>query len=203
MKPNSLNRLVLPMIAAVFVTSLASAQEVPNARDAAKQLFKTGKRATIVNILRPDLVPESLLSALKQAPQIQKYYEAFAASPSEGMSAPSAFLAVNYHSAAGAHAAAISVCNAKKKKASQGCVVVAEFLPKGYTEPRAFSLSANATVAFKKYRRAGKNKAFAISEATGQWGQAVKAASTVAAQSAALAECTAKGAKDCRIVSLD
>jgi hypothetical protein len=187
--------------------SIAFAQEVPKARDAQKQLFKVGKRAVELKVLRPDLVPDNYKAALETAVGIQKYYEAMAASPSEGMLASSATLAVNYHSAETAGVAAIAGCNAKKKEESEPCVVIAEFLPKGYDGPRAFSLSFNATEAFRKYRRAGKPKAFAISPATGEWGQAVKAGSIAAADQAALAACAVLAAKkeagDCRIVSRD
>lgn len=185
----------------------AAAQQLPNAREAQKQLFKTGKRAVILRVLRPDLVPAAYKGALEKATGIQKYYEAMAASPSEGMLAKSATLAINHHSAAAAGAAAIAGCNAKKKEDSEDCVVIAEFLPKGYKQPRAFSLSFNATEAFRKYRRAGKPKSFAISPMSGEWGEAVKAGSSAEADAAALAACAAKaaksGAEDCRVVSRD
>ena len=190
---------------ALLLAGGVAAQELPNAREAQKQLFKTNKRSVILRVLRPDLVPDSYKSALEMATGIQKYYEAMAASPTEGMLAKSATLAINFHSAAAAREAAIAGCNAKKKEESEDCVVIAEFLPKGYDGPRAFSLSYNATEAFRKYRRAGKPKSFAISPSTGEWGEAVKAASSAAADQAALAACAAKaaksGAEDCRLVS--
>jgi len=191
----------------LLLGAAVAAQELPDARQAQKQLFKTNKRAVVLRVLRPDLVPDSYRAALEKAVAIQKYYEAMAASPSEGMLAKSATLAINFHSTDAARAAAIAGCNAKKKEESEACVVIAEFLPRGYEEPRAFSLSYNATEAFRKYRRAGKPKSFAISPSTGEWGEAVKAASSAAADAAALEACAARaaralaGAGDCRVVS--
>jgi hypothetical protein len=182
------------------------AQELPNARDAAKLLFKTGKNRTIVRIVRPDLVPTQYQDALQKAAKLQKFYEAMAASPSEGMLAPSASQAINHNSAVAAQAAAIGACNAKIGKGAAECVIIAEFLPKGYKGPRAFSLSYNASEIFgKTYKRAKKPKAFASSAISGEWGQATNAGSIEAARASALAECTAKaaekGANDCVVVS--
>ncbi len=184
----------------------ATAQDLPNAREAAKMLHKTGKSATEVHILRPDLVPESYKIALQQAAGVQKYFEALAVSPTEGLLASSGTQAINFHTAATAHAAAIYGCNKKKKAASESCVVVAEFLPKGYNGPSGFSLSSNATEEFTgKYKRAWKSKAFAISPSTGNWGSAIKAANPDEARILSLADCNAKpsGNGDCVVVSQD
>ncbi|MCA8868061.1 MAG: hypothetical protein KDA67_05380 [Rhodobacteraceae bacterium] len=202
---------ICPVAAALAMTAFAtmvSAAELPSAKDAAKQLYKTGNRSTEVRILHPELVPEAYKGALEKAASIQHYYEALAASPTEGMLAPSAVHAINHHTAAAAHAAAIAGCNAKKKAGSDTCVVVAEFLPKAYRGPGGFSLSYNATEVFRgKYRRAAKPKAFAISAASGEWGQAIKAGSDAAAGQAALADCAAKAVRqnvnDCVLVSRD
>ena len=109
---------ICPVAAALAMTAFAtmvSAAELPSAKDAAKQLYKTGNRSTEVRILHPELVPEAYKGALEKAASIQHYYEALAASPTEGMLAPSAVHAINHHTAAAAHAAAIAGCNAKKK----------------------------------------------------------------------------------------
>jgi len=190
----------------ICAASSISAQDLPGAKELAKQLFKTGKNKTVVRILHPELVPSQFTDAMQAAAKVQHFYEAMAVSPDEGMLANSATHAVNHHSAAAAHTAALTACNAQKKKASEPCVVMAEFLPKGYEGPRAFSLSYNATEVFaKKYKRAGKPKAFAVSATTGHWGQAVKADSSQEARSIALADCAVKAAKaggeDCVIVS--
>ncbi len=187
----------------VTVSGAALADEGLPAKIVAKELYKTGKRVTIVRMLQPELIPGIYKVALEKAAKIQKYYEAMAASPDEGMLAKSASHAINHHSAKAAHAAAITACNAKKKDASKDCVIVAEFLPKGYKGSKAFSLSMNATEIFAKaYKRARKNKAFAASASSGHWGEAVKQGSLEEARLAALAACEAKTkAKDCKIIS--
>jgi hypothetical protein len=206
MRINLFRTTAFSVVGMMILAGAVAAQELPKAKDAAKQLFKTGKNKTVVRILRPEIIPAQYQTALQSAAKIQHFYEAMAASPTEGMLAQSAAHAINHHSAAAAHQAAIAVCNAKKKAASDACVVVAEFLPKGYTAPNGFSLSFNASEVFaKKYKRAGKPKAFAISTTTGHWGQAVKAGTLEAARAAALADCAAKAAKDggtdCALVS--
>jgi len=178
------------------------AGDLPDAGTFAKGLYKTNKRAIALQVRRADLVPENYKKALEIAVRIQKYYEAMAASPSEGMLAKSASLAGNFHDLENARATAVRACNAKKKKDSEACVVIAEFLPKGYQPSKGATLSYIATEDFKSsYRRAKNNKAFAISRATGAWGKAVGAASTDAAHAAALADCAKNGAKDCTVIS--
>ncbi|MBZ0130061.1 MAG: hypothetical protein K8F59_13195 [Rhodobacteraceae bacterium] len=194
-------------VLAVLAAGTAMAGDLPNAKEAAKSLYKTGRNPTIVRVLVPDMVPANYAAALQSAAKVQKFFEAMAASPSEGMLAGSATLAANFHTAEAAHAAAIAGCNAKKAAGSKPCVVIAEFLPKGYRGPGGFSLSFQATEAFGKYKRAKAPKAFAISASTGNWGEAVKAASPEAAAAAAIAECAARaakhGARDCQVVTAD
>jgi len=206
MKLKTCLTMVMPLIFFGTIAVPVSAQGVPSARTANKQLYRTGKKMTEVRIVRRDLIPPNLIPVIEGAAKIQKYYEAFAVIPTEGISATSAFQAINFHTIATANAAAVNGCNAKKKAESEDCVVVAEFLPKGYDGPRSFSLSAIASKEFsKKYRRSGKQKAFAISPATGFWGRAVKVGSLEAARAAAVAECKAQaaavGGQDCVVVS--
>jgi hypothetical protein len=198
--------MAMPLIIWGATSLPVVAQEVPSARTAHKQLYRTGNKMTEVRIVRRDLIPPNLIPVIESAAKIQKYYEAFAVSPTEGISSTSAFQAINFHTIASANAAAVNGCNAKKKSDSEDCVVVAEFLPKGYDGPRSFSLSAIASKEFsKKYRRSGKQKAFAISPTTGFWGRAVKAASIEQARAVAVAECkkqaAAVGGQDCVVVS--
>ena len=91
----------------VTVSGAALADEGLPAKIVAKELYKTGKRVTIVRMLQPELIPGIYKVALEKAAKIQKYYEAMAASPDEGMLAKSASHAINHHSAKAAHAAAI------------------------------------------------------------------------------------------------
>ena len=205
-----MRRLTTTLCVAVTVlsglASLAVAQDLPNQRTAQKMLFKTGRNATEVRILHPELVPEAYQTALQQAAKVQKYFEALAVSPTEGMTAKSSAMALNFHSAEAAHKAAIAGCNLKKAKKSADCVVVADFLPKGYSGPAAFSLSYNATEEFAKaYKRGNKSKAFAVSPASGNWGQAVGATDGTSAKAAAVADCNAKPGSqgDCVVVSTD
>ncbi len=194
------------IIAMALGASQVMAQQLPNARMAARDLYRTGKNATIIRFLRPDLIPAQVRATLEKAPQVQSYYAAIAISPSEGLMGKSAMQAVNFHDPASAARAAIAGCDSKRARKSAPCVVIADFLPRGYGPGRSFSLSARATEAFKgKYRRARRNKAFAVSAASGNWGMAVKAATIEEARAAALADCAAKAAKagadDCVVVS--
>jgi len=199
----------LTFAAALTIGAFAAhAGDLPDAKTVAKGLYKTGNRAVVTNVLRPELVAEAYADALVKAAKVQKYYEAMAISPDEGMLGKSATLAANHHSPEAARAAAVAGCNKAKKKSSKDCVVLAEFLPKKYKGPGVVSLSHNASEVFaKSYRRAGKPKSFAISPSSGEWGLATKAASSDAADAAALADCSAKagkkGASDCELVSRD
>ncbi|MFQ5437736.1 MAG: 5-aminolevulic acid synthase [Paracoccaceae bacterium] len=194
---------------ALICSALASpvlAGDLPTSKQAKKMLFKAGKKPTEVRFLREDLIPANMIPAFRMGASMQKYYESLAISPTEGLRAKSAFQAVNFHSAASADRAALAGCNAAKKKKSDDCVVIVQFVPKGYDGPRDFSLSALATADFsRKYRWARKNKAFAISPETGNWGRALKAKTLEAARAAAIAECSAMagGAGDagCVVVS--
>lgn len=199
---------VVIALGTMTIGSVLPAQELPSAKTAYKQLYSIAKKPTEVRILREDLIPANLLPAIKAAATVQKYYEALALSPSEGIQGGSAFQAVNYHTPETANAAALAGCNAKKKKESEACVVVAQFVPKKYEGAGDFSLSYVASVEFAhKYRRKSKHRAFAISLSTGNWGHATGAASQEAAKAAAIADCAQKsdgaGAGDCAVVSVD
>ncbi len=204
------SRIGIVMVGATIGLAMGAgsvlAQQLPNARQAARQLYKTGRNATEIRFLRPDLIPPQIMPTLKKAPQVQTYYAAIAVSPDEGLMGKSAMQAVNFHDPESAAAAAIAGCNAKRAEKSKPCVVIADFVPKGYKPGASFSLSANATKVFKKkYRWAGRKKAFAVSHASGNWGMAVKAGTIEEARAAAIADCAAKaaklGANDCAVVS--
>ncbi len=125
-------------------------------------------------------------------------YGAVAISPSEGLFVEWLNGVSQFHSTATARAAAIAYCNGQKKSASAPCVVIAETAPKG-AKP-GFSLSANANAALRRdYRKLAKPRAFAISDATGNFGMA----RGDGGRAMDACEKAAKGASDCRIVIAD
>lgn len=122
------------------------------------------------------------------------YYGAFAYSPTEGLVSNSLQGALNFHVLAAAENAALAACEAAKSDGSADCVVAAKLLPRRY-EPRAFTLSQEATEVFtKEYARGRGARSFAISPTGGAFAWATDAGS-------ALVDCAAKnGATDCVIV---
>ncbi|KPU84199.1 hypothetical protein JI58_05415 [Marinosulfonomonas sp. PRT-SC04] len=126
------------------------------------------------------------------------YYGAIAASPKDGLTHKATIATSNHHTPEAANRAALKECNSMRKAAVR-CVVVAQILPKKYSEG-AFSLSASATAAFKKTYLRGKGlKALAISPTLGSYG-VFKGED---AATAALAACSADGATDCVVVVQD
>ncbi len=200
-----------PLIAgllAMFLATPLAAQNLPDAKSAAKMLFSTRAKAVRAVVIKAAFLSQSDLQSLTTVAKLQKYYTAIAVSPSGGITGDAAAAATNFHSIEAARAAATVSCNAKKKRSDKPCEIVAETLPDKYTDRRAFQLNPDATDAFKKkYRRAKSPKAFATSQQSGMWGQAVKAGSIEAARAAAVAQCQSKAAsagvqaKDCQVVS--
>lgn len=108
-------------------------------------------------------------------------------------------LVVDFHSPAGADAAALRACEQARQAGQGACVVAARVLPRRW-KPRSLMLSSTATAAFRNYRRAKAPKAFAISPSTGGFAFATGAG----AGPQALAQCRARsGAGDCEIVIAD
>ena len=103
-------------------------------------------------------------------------YGAVAISPSEGLFVEWLNGVSQFHSTATARAAALAYCNGQKKSASAPCVVIAETAPK-----------------------LAKPRAFAISDATGNFGMA----RGDGGRAMDACEKAAKGASDCRIVIAD
>jgi len=127
-----------------------------------------------------------------------KYYATIAYSPDQGLLSDALQSALNYHSVAGADAAALAACNTARAAGTQACQIAARVLPQGY-EPRPLTMSHDATAAFGQvFRRAQSPKAFAISDATGAY-------AIGAGAEAALSSCRsdARGAADCRVVIAD
>lgn len=126
----------------------------------------------------------------------QPYYGAIAISPDEGLMVEATVAAVNHHSMAAAEAAALAGCEAKRK-GKAGCAVVALIRPEGF-EPRALTLSADATRAVGEHYAAPG--ALAISPATGLFAL-VKGAG---AGDAAIKACNDKAkAGDCALAFAD
>ena len=150
---------------------------------------------------------EDLQPLLKQALQASaadvRYYGAVAMAPGAGLESEATALAENFHSPAGAEAAALASCNARRPSGSQPCVVVARTLPRGYAA-RPVELSVDATEAFRKdYRKAKSPKALAISPATGRWAIAAGPGAVEAAVEACNRQASAAGASDCRPAIVD
>ena len=153
-----------------------------------------------------ELVPQTFLPAdqaaiLKTVGQGQPYYGAIAVSPDEGIMVEATVAAANHHSTVAASVAAFAACDAKRKGAKP-CVVVALIRPAGW-KAHPFQLSSGATAELNKtYARISRDKAFAISAATGGFG--IGKGKDAAAK--AVADCKSRAAAapaDCAVVLQD
>lgn len=147
-----------------------------------------------VEIMAEAGLPEDQAKVLAMVGEGQPYYGAVAIAPDEGLMSEATVAAANFHDTAAAATAALGECNAKKTTATP-CVVAAYIRPKGWSD-RGFSLSSDATAAFKSYE--AKTGALAVSVATGAFGMA----SGADAAQTALTNCAAKNDKatDCALV---
>ena len=191
-------------------TGAAQAQSLPVDGKTAKSMLFSPK-GTDFRIVDHIYLSEADRRTLAYLPSIMKaekvpmkYYGAIAIAPSAGLAARETTLfAMGYHDIENARRAALAGCNAARK-GGKPCAIVAEVYPKGW-EPRALQLNQDATRGFRKYRRGRKEKAFAISPATGEWAFA----KGQGAEARALADCNALAARkadgkaDCRIVIRD
>lgn len=184
------------MTRAVFALALMLAApayaEPISGKQAKKALF--APVTAEVEILAGAGLPEDLAKVLVMVGEGQPYYGAIAIAPDEGLMADATVAAANFHDTNAAATAALTECNAKKKSARE-CVVAAYIRPKGWKEP-GFSLSSDATAAFKGYDM--KTGALAVSVATGAFGMA----EGDGAAEAAMKNCVAKNDKatDCALV---
>lgn len=174
-------------------TLAAPALAEPIAGKAAKKLLFAPVKAE-VEILSEAGLPQDMADALVMVGEGQPYYGAVAIAPEEGLMSEATVAAANFHDTGSAGVAALAECNAKKKTASD-CVLAAYIRPKGWAEA-GFSLSSDATAAFKEYDM--KTGALAVSLSTGAFGMA----DGDGAAEAALANCAAKNDKatDCALV---
>ena len=153
-----------------------------------------------VEVLANDFLPEDQAAILQQVGATQPYYGAIAVSPDEGIMVEATVAAANQHSVEAAKVEALAACNAKRKGA-RACEVVALIRPAGWQD-RGFQLSSGATLAFgEEYMGIRRDKAFAVSPATGTWG--IGKGGDAAAK--AVADCAGKDAKpaDCVVVVQD
>ncbi|MGL6212114.1 MAG: 5-aminolevulic acid synthase [Paracoccaceae bacterium] len=185
-------KAALVLILLTLPASMALAE--PLTGKAAKKLLYPAKTGAVVEMLAGSGLSAEDQTVLATVAAQQPWFGAIAISPDEGMMSEATVAAANYHDVAAAGAAAITDCNAKKKGQAD-CVVATLIRPEGY-EPRALSLSLDATAGFRA-DYPGKGGAMAISAGTGAWGIAEGA-------EAALAACAAKGgATDCAVVIAD
>lgn len=186
------------VLAASLSTATCALAEPVSVKDARAQLFST--RGTEVRVTPQPFLSEQDVAILLEIGKDQPYYGVIAMSPDQGLLSTATLAAARYHGIEAARIAALAACDEKREKGSAKCAAVAEILPRDHA-PRDLQLSVEATEVFNKsFRRKRGEKAFAISEATGQWGFALDQG----AAEAALADCAAKaaeqGANDCRIV---
>lgn len=178
-------------------TALPALADTLDARAARDLLFHPAR----VSVLQHDLsgLSEREVTVLTTVAQTQKYYAAIAYAPDLGIMAEPTVMAANYHSPEAAQAAALAGCDARRN-GGRGCVLALEVRPEGW-EPRALSLSADATTDFEdSYRRARGTRAFAASASSGQWG----IGRGDAAAESALTACRGDSAvSDCAILIAD
>jgi hypothetical protein len=171
-------------------------------REAQATLFSTRGTAVVVSDALSagdqDIMRRTIGLLEEQLNGPVKYYATIAYSPDQGLLSDALQSAMNYHTVAGADAAALAACNAARAGGTQPCQIAARVLPRGY-ESRPLTLSYDATSAFGQvFRRAPSPKVFAVSESTGAYAIGPGA-------EAALATCRADrpGAADCRVVISD
>lgn len=185
----------------IVASAVTAAEDVLAGKIAKKMLF-SHKGSEFV-IQPQDFMTDTDVSVLKLMADMREfkavlYYGAIAASPKDGLTHKATVATSNHHSIAAAEAAATAECDELRSEGAD-CVVVANILPKKYTE-QPFHLSASATTAFKKtYLRGGGAKALAISPNVGSY--AISKGDAAAA--AALSACGADGATDCVLVVQD
>lgn len=183
--------------AGAMALGTAAAADPVDGRTARKLAFDpSGVEVTVIGL---DVLSDKDRAALDYVARQQAYYAAIAIAPSEGLMSNATVAAANYHDVDSARAAALKGCDSARK-GGKPCVIAAEVRPLGW-EPRALSLSADATVGLRKqYGRDRGAKALAISPATGIW----TVAKGPGAEAGALDACNAKAApKDCRIAVAD
>ncbi|WP_306044784.1 5-aminolevulic acid synthase [Nioella sp. MMSF_3534] len=177
---------------AIAATGLpALAQDLPNLREARRLVFAE-RGAVEVEVIDHDSLSDTD-RAILQSPQLSgavSYYGAIAIAPGMGLASEATVAAANFHDEENARRVALEGCEAQRSS-GPSCIVVMVVRPEGWEPGRGLQLNTEATAALRgEYRRLGRNRAMAISEATGQWGIG-------ADEETAVANC---GQDDCRVV---
>ncbi|MFV0490540.1 MAG: 5-aminolevulic acid synthase [Pseudorhodobacter sp.] len=182
---------------AVMTIMAGTAMAEPlDGRTARAQLFSP--RGAQVELRSVEGVSAEEAALLQKVAKDYEYYAAVAIAPDEDLlKSEATMLVANQHSTEAAEKIALNRCN-KLRKGGRKCAVVAVIRPGKY-QPRALTLSAEATRAMAKdYGNSGR-RAMAISPSTGAWA----VAKGNAAQRIAMSSCAAKGMNDCIIVAAD
>lgn len=177
---------------AIAATGLpALAQDLPNLREARRLVFAE-RGAVEVEVIDHDSLSDTD-RAILQSPQLSgavSYYGAIAIAPGMGLASEATVAAANFHDEENARRVALEGCEAQRSS-GPSCIVVMVVRPEGWEPGRGLQLNTEATAALRgEYRRLGRNRAMAISEATGQWGIGDS-------EETAVANC---GQDDCRVV---
>lgn len=177
---------------AIAATGLpALAQDLPNLREARRLVFAE-RGAVEVEVIDHDSLSDTD-RAILQSPQLSgavSYYGAIAIAPGMGLASEATVAAANFHDEENARRVALEGCE-EQRSSGPSCIVVMVVRPEGWEPGRGLQLNTEATAALRgEYRRLGRSRAMAISEATGQWGIG-------ADEETALANC---GQEDCRVV---
>lgn len=179
-------------LAAIGLPALA--QDLPNLREARRLVFAEGG-AVEVEVIDHDSLSDTD-RAILQSPQLSgavSYYGAIAIAPGMGLASEATVAAANFHDEENARRVALDGCEAQRSS-GPACIVVLVVRPEGWEPGRSLQLNTEATAALRgDYRRLGRSRAMAISEATGQWGIG-------ADEETAVANC---GQDDCRVVVLN
>lgn len=194
----ALTRLsALAALAAPLLAAAAAAAQTVTGAEARAMLFDPAR--VEVGVIGHPALDEAGRTILTQIAGQQRYYGAVAMAPDEGLMSEALVAAANFHDMPAARAAALAQCDARRS-GGRACVVVMEIRPAGWTQ-RPVQLNTDATRAFEDtWRRAGGERALAISRSSGQWGIGTGAGATDAARAA----CAAMGpATDCAVVIRD
>ncbi|MGI3184120.1 5-aminolevulic acid synthase [Nioella aestuarii] len=180
---------------ALVATGLpAFAQDLPNLREARRLVF--AERGVVeVELIEHDSLSDTDRAVL-QSPQLSgaiSYYGAIAIAPGMGLASEATVAAANYHDEENARRVALEGCEAQRSSGPE-CIVVLVVRPEGWEPGRSLQLNTEASAALRgDYRRLGRSRAMAISNATGQWGIGED-------EETAVANC---GQEDCRVVVLN